>query len=100
MSFCKLEVIKRGVKRQRFRLWLLALVLALALAWYTLNPVPGTAQLNRREEDPPDAKQRQAQAQTAGDLLVLEMEPAFRQRSVREASFEELSGWPAYLDLD
>ena len=91
--------MKREVNKQRYRLWLLALVLALALAWYTLNPVPSTAQLKRREEDPLDAKQRQAQAPTASAFLILGAQPAFSSVSARETSFDEPFDWPEYLDL-
>jgi hypothetical protein len=92
--------MKREVKKQRVELWLLALVLALALTWYTLNPAAGTPQSCQREDDPPDAKQRQAGAQTASGLFKSKALPAIRPASARGASFEELSDWPEYLDLD
>lgn len=43
-------------KKQSFRIYLLALILALALTWYSLNPAPGAAaapgrrKLNQEEE--------------------------------------------------
>ena len=33
-------------------------MLALALTWYTLNPVPSAKQSSQHEEEPPDAKRR------------------------------------------
>lgn len=92
--------MKREVKQQRYKLWLLALVLALALAWYTLNPVSATIKPSQREDDPNDAKQRQAQAQTAGEFCALQMLPTFSPAPVGDVSFDEPVDWPEYLDLN
>lgn len=100
MAIIEIETMKREVKKQRIRLWLLTLVLALALAWYTLNPVTSTAPPKRRDDDPPDAKQRRAQAQTADDLFALGALQMFRPAGAGGSSFDELTDWPEYLDLD
>lgn len=44
--------------RQSFRLHLLALVLALALLWYSINPAPYTVTRDKRKAPEPDAKKR------------------------------------------
>jgi hypothetical protein len=94
-----IETMKREVRKQRFKLWLLTLVLALVLAWYTLNPAPSSVQPKQRQADPPDAK-RQAQAQTASGLFKSKALPALRPARAGGASFAELTDWPEYLDLD
>lgn len=45
---------------QEIRLRLLALVLALALTWYAMNPAPGPARRAVRDDEPPDEKRREA----------------------------------------
>lgn len=44
------------------RLRLLALVLALVLAWYAMNPVPGSTRRVRHDEGQPDEKHREAKS--------------------------------------
>lgn len=46
--------------RQALRMQLLALVLALALTWYALNPAPGPAWTDRPDAEPPDENRREA----------------------------------------
>ena len=53
--------------KQAFKLRLLALVLALALTWYAVNPAPGPVRRRKREGDQPEAKKRDALHQ-ADDL--------------------------------
>jgi hypothetical protein len=72
--------------------------IALALTWYTLNPVPATLQLSKREDNPPDTKQRQNQP--AGDLYAVRVAPAFSPADANRSSFDEPFDWPEYLDLD
>jgi hypothetical protein len=93
-------MMKREVQKQSFKLWLLALVLALALTWYTLNPSAAAIQPSKQEDDPPDAKPCQAQVQTADDLCALRMPLTFPPARTRSSSFEESFDWPEYLDLD
>ena len=53
--------------RQAIRLRLLALVLALALTWYVLNPVlPGASERVKRDKELPDEKCREAKSRVGG----------------------------------
>jgi hypothetical protein len=45
--------------RQEIRLRLLALMLALALTWYAINPAPGPARRVNKNEAPPDQKRHE-----------------------------------------
>lgn len=47
--------------KQTIKLHLLALVLALALVWYSLNPVPGPSSRINRDDELPDEKKREAE---------------------------------------
>ena len=44
--------------KQTLKLRLLALVLALALVWYSFNPTPRLVIRKKREAEPPDEKKR------------------------------------------
>jgi hypothetical protein len=57
--------------RRAIRLRLLALVLALALTWYALNPAPGPMHMGRtdgRETEPPDENRREAESALRASL--------------------------------
>jgi hypothetical protein len=44
---------------EMIKLHMLALVLALVLTWYALNPAPGSLQRLEREEETPEEKRRE-----------------------------------------
>ena len=46
--------------REAIKLRLLALVLALALTWYAVNPAPGPVQIIKRDEEQPDEHRLEA----------------------------------------
>lgn len=50
--------MSRAQTKQSFKLQLLALVLALALLWYSINPAPRPVIRMRRESTPPDDERR------------------------------------------
>jgi hypothetical protein len=54
----------REQNKQTFQLQLLALVLTLALVWYSLNPAPASILRLKREEELPDEKKRRLEPQT------------------------------------
>ncbi|HEX8652702.1 MAG TPA: hypothetical protein VF708_17940 [Pyrinomonadaceae bacterium] len=52
--------------KQTFKLQLLALVLAFAIIWYSLNPAPRPVARTKRENEVPDEKKREAEPQLQG----------------------------------
>ncbi|MDT5063180.1 MAG: hypothetical protein QOH63_3639 [Acidobacteriota bacterium] len=50
--------------KQTIKLRLLALVLALALVWYSLNPVPTPIVRRKRDDELPDEKKRNVEPQS------------------------------------
>ncbi|HEV2798888.1 MAG TPA: hypothetical protein VGW12_00225 [Pyrinomonadaceae bacterium] len=53
--------MRREEFRQAFRLRLLALVLALALTWYVMNPAPSSVRQVKQKEGQPDEERREVQ---------------------------------------
>lgn len=85
---------------QTLRLKLLALVLALALTWYALNPAPGPARPRVRRGKEPDGERREGKS-PAGRVpspVFGAAGLAFVPPSSREEP-EELE-WPEYISLD
>jgi hypothetical protein len=66
--------------RQAFRLRMLALVLALALTWYAINPAPGSPTPLRRDEGRPDEKRREARS-----LPGVNCDPVWTQANASES---------------
>jgi hypothetical protein len=56
-------VMDRVQTKQTLKLRLLAFVLALAILWYSLNPVPTPIIQRKREDEPPDEKKRSVEPQ-------------------------------------
>ena len=92
----------RGVRTLRLRL--LALVLALALTWYALNPAPGHVRRVKRDEETPDEERR-----VAGSPAGVGHEPGLAgaaaiRSAVRasssdaEESIDDLK-WPEVIDV-
>lgn len=86
------------------KLRLLALVLALALTWYALNPAPGPVRRDKRDEEIADEEQRAVKS-AAGEGYDLEpaeavdVLPVVESRSAgAELSVEELE-WPEFIAL-
>jgi len=52
----------------QLRLRLMALVLALVLTWYAINPAPASVQRVRRGEEQPDEKRREANSPPGGNF--------------------------------
>lgn len=55
--------MRRAEPKRSFKLQMLALVLALVLIWYSLNPAPGPVRSYRPEEELPDEKRREVEPQ-------------------------------------
>ena len=86
------------------RLRLLALVLALALTWYAMNPAPGPARRVRRDEETPD-EERRVTGSPAGVGYEPELAGAAAVRSAVRASSSQAEEniddleWPEVIDV-
>jgi hypothetical protein len=95
--------MRRERAKQSFKLHLLAFVLALALAWYSLNPAPGSIDRIRREDELPDEKKREAEPGLHGSPLfpALLAPPGARPwdepASKRDEDDEDFE-WPEFID--
>lgn len=86
------------------RLRLLAFVLAMALAWYAMNPAPGPARWVRKTEEPPDEARRNAENVAANsyrlDLSRTSIAPPHAPASlVGEGTESADLEWPEVIDL-
>jgi len=94
-----------GLERRKrsLKIRLLALVLALALAWFVINPAPGPVR-RERKADPPDAGKRRLQAEAEAAPLSSSAYPS-RQHVATftvplEAQRDEPFDWPTFIELD
>jgi len=102
--------VKRQVKkelrlRRGLKLRLLALVLALALTWYALNPAPGPVRRrNSRPGDAPEGKRREERSRVGGRVHAdaglgrAANRPATERP--REPEDVEALDWPEYIEVD
>jgi hypothetical protein len=85
--------------KQTLRLRLLAFVLALALIWYSLNPLPKPLVRRQQEAEPPEEKKRNLEPQR---LLPATLSAVFRPtEEVAERlqfSDEDDFEWPEFID--
>lgn len=90
--------VRQKQTTQTLKLQLLACVLALALLWYSLNPVPRTAVYRQPKEEPPDEKKRDAvprkMPMTLPNLFGPGGEGELLLLSEEDDDFE----WPEYVD--
>ncbi|HZI17762.1 MAG TPA: hypothetical protein VEY09_04130 [Pyrinomonadaceae bacterium] len=91
--------------RHILKLRLLALVLALALGWYALNPAPGPVRLSRRgPEDEPDEQRREEKSaiggRVAADAVLGRVSGGIGSGSPPPKGDVEELDWPEYLHLD
>jgi hypothetical protein len=87
------------------KLRLLALVLALALTWYALNPAPGPVRHNsRRPDDEPDELRREEKSRLGGAVSADAGlgRTSLRQNPAAPSVADEVAelDWPEYLSLD
>lgn len=88
--------------RQAVRMQLLALVLALALTWYALNPAPGPMRGDTRETEPPDENRREAKTAGGEKVYTARSGTGVRVWSVNPSSHaEEVDQleWPEVIDI-
>jgi hypothetical protein len=92
--------MSRVKTKQTLKLRLLALVLALALIWYSLNPVPTSSIRRKRDDEPPDEKKRNLEPQPmpvtlpVAFRLVREMAESMPSLDEDDDNFE----WPEFID--
>lgn len=95
--------MREGQTIQTIRLQVLALVLAFALAWYTMNPAPSPVRRVNRDEGPPDEKRRQAKSppglsrEYAG-VKVGAMKSSLDSVSPTDEDMDDLE-WPEVIDV-
>jgi len=91
-----------GETKPRFKLWLLAFALSLALTWYVINPVPAPIHLYKTDGHTPDADGRRAQAQSGGMSHRIGVRSGHQPIAAPSsaAANEDLPEWPEYLELD
>ncbi len=96
-------------KSQTFRLQLLALVLAAALGWYSVNPSPVVVRRREREGERPDEGERRAGQGAVGRPVDERFRPA--RLPVGQAGTPQPSSpsradesgeldWPEFIDFD
>jgi hypothetical protein len=93
--------MRRAQTKQAFKIRVLALVLALALIWYSLNPVPRPVSHCKREDDPPDEKKRNVEPQSMAATLPLGfslMEARAEPLTSRDAGDDADFQWPEFID--
>lgn len=92
--------MRRELTRQIIKLWLLALVLTLALLWYSLNPVPATAIRRKTEDEPPDEKTRHVEPLNMRVTLPAVFLPSGGGGEVLPSSKVEMDDfdWPEFID--
>ena len=91
-------------QRKRFRLHLLAFILACALIWYSINPAPYTpARRRKAEDDECDAERREAEhaftlAPKAPELYSFNQ--FYKSSDTAPSSFEDEDDfeWPEFID--
>jgi hypothetical protein len=92
--------MRREQTTQTLRLRLLALVLALAIVWYSLNPVPTSIIRRKRDDELPDEKKRSIEPQDMPETLPvafkrsMEMIEPFLTTEEDDDDFE----WPEFID--
>lgn len=92
--------MSRAQTKQSLKLHLLALVLALALVWYSLNPVLTTIIRRKQEPEPPDEKKRNVEPHHMPGTLSVGFRP-IRARADRLSAPDEDEDdfeWPEFID--
>jgi hypothetical protein len=90
--------MNRVQTKQTLRLRLLAFVLALALIWYSLNPVPGPLVRRKQEDVPPDEKKRQLEPHTLAATLSAALRSDSAMTEHLQLSDEDDFDWPEFID--
>ena len=91
--------MSRAQTKQTLKLQLLALLLALALLWYSLNPAPSPVIHKRRKAEPPDGKKRNVAPQSMPAISPVGFRPMGGTELLPPADedVDELE-WPEFID--
>lgn len=86
--------------REMIKLRLLALVLALVLTWYAMNPAPGPLPSMERDEGQPDEKRQEKRSPASLGYDLSGAATVMRQSAVNPAveDIDDLE-WPEVIDL-
>ena len=89
--------------RQAIRLRMLALVLALALTWYAINPAPNSPTPIRRDEGQPDEQRREGKSLSGASCDPV-WAPANAKESPLDLSLSAVENpddleWPEVIDV-
>lgn len=86
--------------KQTFKLRLLAFVLALAIVWYSLNPVPAPILRRKRNDDLPDEKKRNLEPQSMPATVPLVFRPTGGTAKTLPSTYKDQDDfeWPEFID--
>ena len=92
--------MRRERTKKTFKLRLLALVLALALVWYGLNPAPRPVIRKKTEAEPPDEKKRNVEPRSMPATLLVALRPtgeAIEPLPTPDKDEDDFE-WPEFID--
>jgi hypothetical protein len=92
--------MNKGQTKQTLKLRLLAIVLTMALIWYSLNPMPAPTVRRNRDEELPDEKKRNLEPDSMPATLSIAFSP-FRKIAEPLSSIDEDEDdfeWPEFID--
>lgn len=90
--------MRRERNEQTLKLRLLALVLALAIVWYSLNPTPRPIVRKKRDEEPPDEKKPNVEPRRMPATLPVAFGMIRAAAGPLPSSDEDDFEWPEFID--
>lgn len=90
----------RRVTKQTLKLRLLAFVLALAIVWYSLNPVPTPIIRRKRDDELPDETKRNIEPHRMPAILPVAFRPIMEMAEPSSSPDEDEDDfeWPEFID--
>jgi hypothetical protein len=89
--------MSREQTKQTFKLRLLALVLALLLVWYGLNPAPRPVIRKKLKEELPDEKKRNVEPRSMPATLPVAFRPMAGSAPPADDDEDDFE-WPEFID--
>ena len=90
--------MRRERSRQTFKLRLLALVLALALIWYSFNPTPTLVTCKRQVDELPDEKKRNVEPHSMPAALPIAFRSAGEAVGHLQSPDDDYCEWPEFIE--